>query len=177
MISYIGNGGVTRRFEDSVAHREHPALAILDFQQSRLFEWEHETWRVYFDAYFVVFEVGFERFRYVIHLFGKSGKLLLRGNLGMIAHILYLEEFGEAFDRMRLENYLDRPYLQIEHQIGRVYLILWEVGLLVRHVSESETQAESLLDSIAFKLLHERNARVVLQHIHSEGFVLQLDLN
>jgi hypothetical protein len=62
VISYIGNGGVTRRFEDSVAHREHPALAILDFQQSRLFEWEHETWRVYFDAYFVVFEVGFERF-------------------------------------------------------------------------------------------------------------------
>jgi hypothetical protein len=95
----------------------------------------------------------------------------------MIAHILYLEEFGEAFDRMRLENYLNRPYLQIEHQIGRVYLILWEVGLLVRHVSESETQAESLLDSIAFKLLHERNARVVLQHIHSEGFVLQLYLN
>lgn len=95
----------------------------------------------------------------------------------MVAHIFYLEEFRETFYRLRLENNLDRSYLQIEHQIGSVYLLLWEVRLLVRHISESKSQAQGLLDSIALKLLNERNVQVVLQDINSEGPVLELNLN
>ena len=45
----------------------------------------------------------------------------------MVAHIFHLEEFRETFYRLRLENNLDRSYLQIEHQIGSVYLLLWEI--------------------------------------------------
>ena len=95
----------------------------------------------------------------------------------MVAHIFHLEEFRETFYRLRLENNLDRSYLQIEHQIGSVYLLFWEIWLLVRHISESKSQAQGLLDSIALKLLNERNAQVVLQDINSKGLVLELNLN
>jgi len=68
VVSYIGYVRVTRCFEQSVAHREYPALAVLYFGQRRLLEREDETRRVDFDADFIVFEISFERFGNTVNL-------------------------------------------------------------------------------------------------------------